>query len=86
MSDELQAKIENYQTQIAALEARINTLDDSVASERMQIVELRSTIKDYSDRIARLERRLAGTPEPGMPTQDQLHRSDWVLSGAYDNE
>ena len=84
-TSELIAKTEEYQAEIAAMEAEIATLDESKMFHRIHIVELRTEIENRQARIARLQRRIAGTPEPGSPTDDQLQSAAYVLSPAYDN-
>ena len=82
---ELTAEIEKYQRKIAALNEAIASAPDDVFG-RMGASDDRATIADYTDRIARLERRIAGTPEPGAVTAEQVRRIEYVNSKAYDNE
>jgi predicted RNase H-like nuclease (RuvC/YqgF family) len=83
---ELMQKIADYQAKIEQLKVQLARLDDSDTFQRIERVETDREISDYTQRIARLERRLCGEPEPGMPTDEQIRHSDWVLSDDYDNE
>lgn len=82
---ELTAEIEKYRRQIASLEHQIANAPDDVFG-RMSASDDRATIADCADRIARLERRIAGTPEPGAVTMAQVRLIEYVNSRAYDNE
>jgi uncharacterized coiled-coil DUF342 family protein len=82
---ELQTKIDEYRKEIVAMEAENAELANSGdVFDRIAIVENNSKIRDYSERIARLERQINGTPEPGVPTARQVELSTWATSPEYD--
>ena len=83
---ELIENINEYNDMIADCEKTIRELDGSQdVFHRMRIIEAKSDIREYNERIARLNRRIAGTEETG-PTDEQLRLMEYVLSDAYDNE
>jgi acyl-coenzyme A synthetase/AMP-(fatty) acid ligase len=80
----LKSKIEKYQADIARLEAKIAvTADDTFG--RIRVVEMKSTVKDYLERIERLRSRIAGTVKPG-PSDYQISCAEYVNSSTYDND
>lgn len=83
--EELKAKIADYRERIARLEAQIAKEDENTSSGRMCITEAKRDINDYQERVARLESRLAGT-EAQLVTDEQLNRSNYVCSKAYDED
>lgn len=84
--DELQEKIDEYKKQIMAIEEKNATLDRNDIFSRQEIVENNSKIRDYTDRIARLERRINDVPEPGLLTEKQASILEWVASDDYDDD
>lgn len=81
---ELTAEIERYRKLIEEQERIAASAPDTMWG-RMDRVHALQTITDYADRLARLERRLTGTPEPGA-TMEQVRLIEYVNSRAYDNE
>lgn len=83
--NELEAKIQSYREKIAALQAAIDNEDAEDVFGGIAIVQMSNEIRDYQQRIARLESRIAGTAEQG-PADEQLRCAAYVLSGAYDTD
>lgn len=83
--EELQAKIEEYEAEIAEMEAWNAVADCSDTFTRIQVIENKRTIKEYRERIARLQRRIAGTEDEG-PSEEYLRLLEYVNSDAYDND
>ena len=81
---ELQAKIAKYEADLTRLRSQLETLSDDTF-ERIRATEIRSTMRDYEQRIARLQERVAGVAQPG-PTDEMIRIADWVNSPEYDNE
>jgi len=80
--DDLMAKIENYNKEIASLEQYIAGLSDDIF-DRIAKAEASRTIVDYRDRVARLERRISGQHDG--PTEQQVRLVEFVCSNAYDS-
>ena len=72
---ELRAKVEEYQAKIAILEDEMAAADSNDVFGRIEIVECKNRIRDYSDMIKRLERRIAGIPEY---TDEQLRAMEYM--------
>lgn len=81
---ELTAEIATYQRKIAVLNESIANAPDDVFG-RMGASDDYRMVADYTDRIARLGRRIAGTPEPGAVTMSQVELIEYVMSAAYDD-
>lgn len=84
---ELEAKIKKYQAEIFELQAIITEHENSTdVFRRIDVVEAKSKIKDYTERCQRLANRIAGVDEDSGPTDEQLKLIEYVLSPAYDND
>jgi phage shock protein A len=81
-TEEMQAKITKYREMIEACRAEIalwpNRAD--IAAENLR------EIADYSERIERLEKRIAGVEPNIAPTDHAIKIIAWVNSKAYDEE
>lgn len=86
MADELRQKIENYEKEISFLEDKIKRSDSDSIFGYQAIIESQRMIKDYKERIERLQKRIAGQPTiQDCPTDEQIALADWVNNSAYDN-
>ena len=82
---ELEKNIKSYQAEIKWMEKENAQLANSVRIfDRTTVVENKSKIQDYAERIARLERQISGTPETGAPTERQVMYLEYVNSKDYD--
>lgn len=82
---ELTAEIAMYRRKIAILNDGIANATDDVFG-RMGASDDYRMVADYTDRIAHLERRAAGIPDPGAVTMAQVELIEYVCSAAYDND
>ena len=81
----LTVKIAKYNEQIAELNQIISDAPDTTFG-RIEKVESLREIVELKSRIERIERRLSDTPEPGVPTAEQVNLAAYATSSAYDNE
>ena len=85
--EELREKIKNYEEKIQELETILTSLVDSEdVFEQIREVETKREIKDYQERIVRLQKRIAGQPTiENCPTDEQIALAEWANSPGYDD-
>lgn len=87
--EELQEKIESYKLEIETLEKELENLASQPQNDvfiKIRQVEAQRTIDDYTERIERLEKRIAGQSTiKNCPTDEQIALADYVNSREYDN-
>jgi predicted RNase H-like nuclease (RuvC/YqgF family) len=80
--NQMQEKIAEYKKRIVACNMEIADFPQRYDIE----AENKREIRDYTERIERLTKRIAGITDTTIPTKRQIQIAAWVNSPAYDNE